>query len=316
MLHRVDIHRCLRDTALQFPNVKLYLSSRVQTVDIKKGTITLQNGDRHQGDVIIGADGVHSRTVEFTSITGDRIQNSKTGTNAYRFMVATEKARAADTVVSKFLDSYDYTTTCRLWGRTSRPKTSLITYTCRNATLLNCIFETPASPENSHGEWSSPCTTQEILNLIEDWPDPFRHLVALAEDPKRWALVARDVPVTFTEGKLVLVGDAAHPTHPTYGMGTGMAIEDAAVLGVLLDRTATGDVVAQRLDCYNTLRYKRAVTVKYTSEVKRSWWTDENAARLLNRFVPGARIPSIVHDYVWPVNVVADAEAALRTLLV
>jgi salicylate hydroxylase/6-hydroxynicotinate 3-monooxygenase len=46
----------------------------------------------------------------------------------------------------------------------------------------------------------------------------------------KWALVDRDPLAHWSDGNVVLMGDAAHPMMPHMGQGAAMALEDAAVL--------------------------------------------------------------------------------------
>ena len=65
MVHRVDYHNVLKEVALSEEGVgmpvKLHLQSGVQSCDPEQGIITLRNGETHQGDVVIGADGIRVR---------------------------------------------------------------------------------------------------------------------------------------------------------------------------------------------------------------------------------------------------------------
>ena len=67
----------------------------------------------------------------------------------------------------------------------------------------------------------------------------------------RWALHSREPLDTWINGRVCLLGDAAHPMTPFYGMGAGMAIEDAAILARCFE--SAGD------DWENAMRrYERA----------------------------------------------------------
>lgn len=62
MVHRVDYHSELKrvatsESATGMP-VKLHLSSKVVGCDPERGLLFLENGHTHEGDLIIGADGI------------------------------------------------------------------------------------------------------------------------------------------------------------------------------------------------------------------------------------------------------------------
>ena len=71
MVHRVDYHNVLKTVALSEDGkgtpVKLHLQSGVRSCDTERGVIALKNGDAHEGDVIIGADGIRVSFMVFDS---------------------------------------------------------------------------------------------------------------------------------------------------------------------------------------------------------------------------------------------------------
>jgi 2-polyprenyl-6-methoxyphenol hydroxylase-like FAD-dependent oxidoreductase len=60
------------------------------------------------------------------------------------------------------------------------------------------------------------------------------------------------------EGRVTLLGDAAHPMTPNLGQGAGQAMEDAVVLARCLRE---GGAIADSLRCYGRLRCDRAAMV-------------------------------------------------------
>lgn len=60
-IHRVDLHNELRTLATQL-GVDIQLNSEVIDANPEKGILTLKNGESHQKDLVIAADGVHVGT--------------------------------------------------------------------------------------------------------------------------------------------------------------------------------------------------------------------------------------------------------------
>jgi salicylate hydroxylase len=127
-------------------------------------------------------------------------------------------------------------------------------------------------------------------------------------------MASRDMPQTMHSGRVVVVGDAAHPMHPTHGAGTGIGFEDAAVLGVLMGKEVGKEKVEDRLKVYNELRFERSAVVKYASEITGDPTKITGARAKLNSYLPGRDFPSDIWRYLWTADVVAEAEKRLRGL--
>lgn len=103
--------------------------------------------------------------------------------------------------------------------------------------------------------------------LFSGWHAPIPQLIA-ATDPADMHFtpaqeLARDLP-TFSQGRLVLVGDAAHAMTPNLGQGGAQSLEDAATLAICLDHLLTEPAglmnterLRRALDRYDTLRLPR-----------------------------------------------------------
>jgi 2-polyprenyl-6-methoxyphenol hydroxylase-like FAD-dependent oxidoreductase len=105
----------------------------------------------------------------------------------------------------------------------------------------------------------------EILALTAGWGDPARSLLAAAQEG---AILRNDIYDRRTRdvwgaGRVTLLGDAAHPMTPNFGQGACQALEDAVVLADALRRAAPSDA---GLRAYETRRRERAHFV-----VAQSW---------------------------------------------
>lgn len=101
----------------------------------------------------------------------------------------------------------------------------------------------------------------DLVALMDGWHPPVVDVVRRT-DPEA-PVVVTDIndraPVAgWSRGRITLLGDAAHPMSPGAGQGAGMALEDAAVLGGLLARTAD---VPGALRSYAALRAPRTASV-------------------------------------------------------
>ena len=105
LIHRADLHDALKklamDEDLSGPLSELILGCRIQDVDVAKATLTLEDGRRFEGDLIIGADGAHSfcrKKIEPT------IEPFPFGKSCYRWIVS-RKVLEADAETAPLVDS-------------------------------------------------------------------------------------------------------------------------------------------------------------------------------------------------------------------
>jgi 2-polyprenyl-6-methoxyphenol hydroxylase-like FAD-dependent oxidoreductase len=119
-------------------------------------------------------------------------------------------------------------------------------------------FATKNAPESEPDEPGG--RKAEILRRFSGWHEP---IAAVAEAAEEGAILRNDVyylePLPrWSDGRVVLVGDAAHATTPGVGQGAAQAIEDAVVLA---DRLAGSDDQSAGLGEYEAIRRPRADAV-------------------------------------------------------
>ncbi|KAL1702698.1 hypothetical protein EV121DRAFT_209403 [Schizophyllum commune] len=110
------------------------------------------------------------------------------------------------------------------------------------------------SPEEAA---TAKATTEEVLKEFENWEDEVKVLIELMEVLGRWSIQTLDALPTYTAGKVILLGDAAHAMSQHLGAGAGQGIEDAYVLGKCFAKAfAEGhaDPVPRAAALYNALR--------------------------------------------------------------
>jgi 2-polyprenyl-6-methoxyphenol hydroxylase-like FAD-dependent oxidoreductase len=150
----------------------------------------------------------------------------------------------------------------------------------------------------------------EMVRLFGTWHEPIPQLLAAArsQDVLRHDVFELAAPLpSFHRGRIVLLGDAAHPMTPNLGQGACQALEDAAVLARLAAGTRP-EAVAGMLSRYTTARLPRTADVVRWSRraAAMATWasppavTTRNALiRLTGKLAPGAALRSLTPIYSW-----------------
>ena len=262
--HRAHLHNHLKQVATQATGpgqpVNVHTSSKVASVDPHTSTATLQDGTQVHGDVIIGADGVHS--VARAAITDREIRPFRSGRNAMRFMI-TREAALADTL------THDLATTMGSMDMWYGPDRKIVLYPTYNNTLFNLVCIHPAELSETTDDYNKGASKKQLLDVYYDFEPRVVRLLEIGDPDtiKVYPLYDMETLPTYVNDRLALIGDAAHPFTPHLAQGGAMAIEDAASLGVMLPKGTTPDQVPERLQVYNKARYERATTVQNNSRM-------------------------------------------------
>jgi salicylate hydroxylase len=254
MVHRGDFHRVLVDAFNARAPGKLHLDRRCVGFEEEGGRISLKlaNGERVSGDVVVGADGVHS---EIRRQIGGDAKPFFAGVAAWRGLVPMERLPAAM--------RRDVGTN---WVG---PGGHVITYPVRRGELLNFvgIFEGENWPVES---WTERGTREACSGSFAGWNEEIHAIIQNLDVPYKWALLGREPLDRFVVGRACVIGDAAHPTLPFLAQGANMAIEDGMVLARCLQQFAPEEALR---------RYQEARLARTNSIVVKS---AENARRFHN----------------------------------
>jgi len=209
-IHRADLHTVLVGAAAA-AGATLRTGAPVEGID--GSYAVLASGERVQGDLIVGADGLKSVVRRAFEAAPAHF----TGHVAWRALVPVD-ARIADVT--------DYP------GIHIGPGRMVTRYPVRGGSLLNMVFFARQDGWTDDG-WTIPADPGDLAATFADWSaDVQAMLNAAATVPLfKWAINARTPLADWTRGgKVVLLGDAAHAMTPFLGHGAACAIEDAVVL--------------------------------------------------------------------------------------
>jgi FAD-dependent urate hydroxylase len=224
----------------------LKLGAKCARVEQTAGSATayFEDGHRATGDVVLGADGIHS-TVR-RAVAGE-VQPRFTGMVHWVGLGANDGLQPGHTG-SEFLGEGKRCGLLPLAGN-------------RVYFGFACALEKGA-PAPAAG------SKRQLQELFCDWPAPIPAVIERLDEADLKFLEIHDLPSLprWSQGRLTLLGDAAHATAPTLGQGGCQAMEDAIWLARCLGATTLG--VADGLARYESKRRERAESIVERSRAK------------------------------------------------
>ncbi|TDK45662.1 FAD-dependent monooxygenase [Antarcticimicrobium luteum] len=190
--------------------------------------LRLDDGTEVTGDVLIGADGVHStiRAAMFGSAPAEF-----SGMLAWRGVVPMEN-----------LPERMNRNRATVWVG---PHGHVVHYPLRGGKLMN-VVATAERDDWRVESWSAQGDKEEFRADFQGWHEDIQTLIEAAPSQFKWALMVRPPLQIWAEGRTALLGDACHPTLPLLAQGAVMAIEDAVVLAKCLEKYTDDPVRALR----------------------------------------------------------------------
>ncbi|WP_304689211.1 FAD-dependent monooxygenase [Microbacterium sp.] len=240
-VHRADLVGILAD-ALPDDTIRTGHKSIGFDQTATEAVLTFENGDELSFDAVIAADGIHSALQQYVVEPSEPVYS---GSVAFRGYVPRELVPEWPERVSL------------LWMGADR---HMLVYPLRGGKLINYVGFVPRA-QAAIESWSAPGDPDQLRAEFAGWDPLIQHLLEQVDETFWWGLRDRAPLPRWTEGRLTLLGDAAHPMLPHLGQGANQSIEDAATLGVLLDG-ATPEDLPDRLQTYEKIRLPRAARVQ------------------------------------------------------
>jgi salicylate hydroxylase len=239
--------------------------------------VTFDNGVSVEADVVIAADGIRSTLQRYVVEARPPVFS---GVVAYRGVMPAAR-----------VPGWPWPHALVNWVGQGK---HFLVFPVRAGTLLNYVGFLPAD-EQMRESWSAPANLAVLAAAFADWDPWLSRLLSQIDTTFQWGLYDRDPLPRWTNGRLALLGDAAHAMLPHMGQGANQAIEDGMALATLMRGTGTADVTEALLR-YQGLRHDHTARVQQGSRA--------NGIRMDSGLAITIGQPG-VHDY----DVEAEAEA-------
>lgn len=226
VIHRVDLHNLLVDACRGLPSIHLDENAAVTRFEDRGDHVVVSTADGRtmEGAFVVGADGLRSRLRAQMIGDGDP---ELIGYVAHRTIVPIDKAPAG-------LPRGDVA----LWGG---PGFHIVHYPLRDHTLFNIVAVFQTETFSQKGDVES--YRAELQRTYRDAHPTMREMIAMLDLERRWPIGDRAPRRGWSQGRAVLVGDAAHATLQSLAQGAGMAIEDSVIFADCVSQ-ARGDYPA------------------------------------------------------------------------
>ena len=245
VMHRSDLHAHLLQSCRDHPSISLENNRSVVEItdrgDIARAVCA--DGSAYDAELLVGADGLHSKV---RALLGDDTAPVCQEYVAFRGTVSTDRmpeAAGPDSMVG--------------WAG---PEMHLIQYPVRRGNLFNqvAVFRSPSYRPDSD-DWG---TAAELEAKFSTMHKLVRASLETIGKDRRWTMYDRPPLENWVNGRIVLIGDAAHPMLQYLAQGACQALEDVVCLAEMLDRSSS---MEGGLDGYQMARRAHTARVQLSA---------------------------------------------------
>lgn len=255
-VHRADLHGLLLEAvrAQAEGAVTLSTGARIERLSSRGDEVVCaatDDGRAWEGDALVGADGVWGRVRP--RIWPEAASARPTGHMAFRALLKQDTLPAA--LRSRQVD---------VW---LAPRLHAVAYPVRGGEWLNLVVLVESPPDEAAADardWDQSASRAALDRATGHVGQPLRALLDAVPAWRAWTLCDRTPltgPQEMVDGRVALLGDAAHPMLPYLAQGGGMAIEDAVTLAQQLSGCTLAEV-PQALARYAQARWARNAQVQ------------------------------------------------------
>jgi len=276
VIHRADIHTSMLEATQGSNLIQVETSTKVVSVsqDDQGVTAVDQNGRIFKADALVAADGVRSVIREKLFNDPPRIS----GHVVYRAVVPVAEM-PLDLQINAPV----------VWAG---PDCHLVHYPLRDGQQYNLVVTFHSRDEE---EWGvADGSKEEVLSYFDGICPRARQMLHLPKTWRRWATADRNPLEKWGDGRVTMLGDAAHGMLQYMAQGACMAIEDAVTLGQAM-KHCQGNVV-KTFQLYEKSRIPRTARVVLSAREMGRLYHAKGVERLVRNQLWEGRTPERFYD--------------------
>ena len=282
VVHRGDLHGVFLKACEAHELIELRVSSEVIGYDQDGASVTahLASGERVTGSLLIGADGLWSNIrKQVTSDGPPRVS----GHTTYRSVIPTEE-----------MPEDLRWNAATLWAG---PKCHIVHYPLSGWKVFNLVVTCHNdAPEPVAGK---QVTDAEVMQGFAHLHERAKAIIRHGKNWRLWVLCDRDPSERWVDGRVALLGDAAHPMLQYFAQGACQAMEDAVCLSHMLGSHPDDHTAA--LEKYHAQRFPRTARVQLLSRAigEHIYHPSGEHARLRNAIMSAKTSEDYYGDLAW-----------------
>ena len=191
--------------------------------DQRAAYVKFDNGNIAEADIVIACDGIHSTLQKFVV---EPSPPEYSGSRAYRGLIEAKK------LPNWRKEAH------QIWMGDGK---HFMVFPVRRGELLNYVGFVPTSTETIES-WSAIGDRDELAASFAGWDSRVVELLDKVETCFWWGLYDRRPLAKWTNGRLLLLGDAAHAMLPHLGQGANQGIEDGVALAIFLEGRSADEI--------------------------------------------------------------------------
>ncbi len=277
VVHRADLHGVLLEACRSNDRITLRTSSRVVGYD-QDGSLVharLGDGGTVTGEALIGADGLHS------PVRGQLVGDGEprvSGHATYRSVIPADRMP----------DDLKWNA-ATLWAG---PRCHIVHYPLKGGEVFNLVVTYHRNMQEAVA--GRPVDPAEVSEGFEHIHPRARQVIEHGENWKLWVLCDRDPIVNWVDGRVTLLGDAAHPMLQYFAQGACMAMEDGVCLGHMMRAHETPE---DALNAYCSQRMVRTARVQLGARIIGDYiYHPSGAAARVRDHIMGSKTPEQWYD--------------------